>query len=242
MKMFHGKSTRFSPTGASLFTRHSKAKNPTKRFRAGVHHETLKSTETIACGGCCGERPLGKIAFIANKRKALLGYYLRVSEKSCTAKLLQNYCKANSETTACSVFTGVSYCIFTANLLHRRWQKRANAEIIACSGLRENCVKNYTEKNRDCNRNLKTHECLASSGSSYCNRYRLCRKTLYFLYCNLNSVLIAWSCFSDLSYCKIGFSNVFRKSLQLSTSEDARPAGVFRFRVFFGIPIRENRF
>jgi len=242
MKMFHGKSNRFSPSGSTLFTSRSEAKYPTKQFRAGVHHERLCNSETIACGGCSGERPLGKIAFIANKRKALLGYYLRVSEKGCTAKLLQSYCKPNSETIAYSCFTGVSYCISTVKSLHRGRQKRANSNTVACSGLRENYVKNYTEKNSDCNRNLKTHGRITYSAFVYCNRYRLYRKTLYFSYCNLNSEMICCDSFSDLSYCKSGFSSVFRKSLQLSASGDAHPSEVFRFRVIIDIPIRENRF
>jgi len=240
--MFHGKYNRFSPNSQPIFTLNKTPKHTTMKFREGVHHETFKNAETIACGGCYGERPLGKIAFIAKSRRALLGYYLRVSGKSRTAKLLQGHCKANFKTIAYNIFTDIGYCISTVKLLHKGGQKHANSETIACSGLRENYVKNYPEKNSDCNRNLKTHERIASSGSGYCNRYRLYRKTLYFSYCNLNSEMICCGSFSDLSYCKTGFSSVFRKSLQLSASGEARPSGVFKFRVFFGIPIRENRF
>jgi len=86
--MFHGKSNRFSPDGRPIFNTDKTLKNPTKRFRAGVHHESLCNSETTACGGGCGERLLGKIAFIAKSWRTLLGYYLLVSEKGCTLNVL----------------------------------------------------------------------------------------------------------------------------------------------------------
>ncbi len=242
VELFHGKSNRFSPSGQPVFTPNKTPKNPTKQFRASVHHETVKNVETIACGGCYGERPLGKIAFIADKRRALLGYYLQVSRKSCTAKLLQSHCKPNSETISCGYSTEAGYCISTVKLLHRERQKRENAETIACSGLRGNWVKNYIKKNRHCNGNFKTHRPCASSGLVYCNRYQAHRKTAYFFYCNRNSEMIYCGHCTDLSYCKIELLDVFRKRLQLGGAGESRPSRFFRFRLIFGIPIRENRF
>jgi hypothetical protein len=240
--MFHGKSNPFSPIGQPVFTLNKTPKNPTKQFRAGVHHETVKKAETIACGGCYGERPLGKIAFIAKSWRALLGYYLRVSEKSCTAKLLQSHCKPNSEAISCGYSTEAGCCISAVKLLHRERQKRENAEPIACSGLQGNWVKNYIKKNRLCNGNFKTHGIHTSSEVVYCNRYQAHRKTTYFFYCNRNSEMIYCGYCTDLSYCKIELLDVFRKRLQLGGSEESRPSRFFRFRMIIGIPIRENRF
>ena len=116
------------------------------------------------------------------------------------------------------------------------------AETIACSGLRENWVKNYTMKNRLSKVIVKTVERVRIRDVVYFKAHLRHQKTSNFFDFRANSETITCSLSSKAANFKFLILDVFRFSIKLCGAGESLPSRFFSFRSNISIPIRENRF